>query len=214
MKKTLNDPIRCYYISCSKSLDISNKFQGTIVVIEDITSRKEMEKELKKLATTDPLTGAKNRRSFMQLFQQEITRFQRYRKPFALLILDIDHFKVINDTYGHAVGDNVLKKLVIESEVIVRESDVFARWGGEEFIILLPESDVHQASTVAERLRNQLSKTEMSSKDGTLIRYTVSIGMRVVEKDETDITTKDIIREADEALYMAKKNGRNRVVML
>jgi len=173
-----------------------------------------MEKELEKLATTDPLTEARNRRSFMQLFEQEIFRFHRYQKPFTLLILDIDHFKTINDTYGHDVGDKVLKNLVVESLIVLREADIFARWGGEEFIILLPESNVHEASTVAERLRSKLSKIEISSKDGTLITYTVSIGMRVVNQDETDVNMNDIIREADGSLYMAKENGRNRVVMV
>ncbi len=212
-EKSINDPTQYYYISCSRSLDISNKFQGSIFVIEDITNRKEMEKELERLATTDPLTGARNRRSFMQIFEQEIIRFHRYHTSFALLILDIDHFKNINDVFGHDVGDKVLKNLVVESQSVLRESDIFARWGGEEFIILLPESSAHEASTVAERLRSKLSKVEISNKKGALITYTVSIGMRVVGQSETDINITSIIKEADESLYMAKQKGRNRVVM-
>ncbi len=213
-EKAISDPTQYYYISCSRSLDVSNKFQGSIFVIEDITKRKKLEKELEKLATTDPLTGAKNRRSFLQLFEQEISRFQRYQKPFGLLILDIDHFKIINDTYGHDTGDKVLRNLVVESMSVLRDSDIFARWGGEEFIILLPESNVHEASTVAERLRSKLSKVEITIKDETLIAYTVSIGLRVVNQEETDVHVNEIIREADESLYTAKKRGRNRVVML
>ncbi len=212
-EKSISDPTRYYSIYCSRSLDISNKFQGSIFIIEDITSRKELEEELEKLATTDPLTQAKNRRYFTQLFEQELIRFQRYHKPFALLILDIDHFKNINDNFGHDIGDKILKNLVVESQIVLRESDIFARWGGEEFIILLPESTAHEASTVAERLRNKLSRVEINSNGGTLVRYTVSIGMRVVDKEEDDVNIDDIIREADESLYMAKKNGRNRVVM-
>jgi len=214
-EKAISDPTQYYHISCSRSLDVSGKFQGIIFVIEDITSRKKLEKELEKLATTDPLTGAKNRRSFLQLFEQELSRFQRYHEPFALLILDIDHFKKINDTHGHDIGDKVLKNLVGESFCVLRDSDTFARWGGEEFIILLPESNTHEASTVAERLRSRLSRVEITSNDGTLITYTVSIGMRVVTREEeTDVSVNDIIRDADESLYMAKKSGRNRVVML
>jgi diguanylate cyclase (GGDEF)-like protein len=95
---------------------------------------------------------------------------------------------------------------VVESLSVLRDSDVLARWGGEEFIVLLPESNVHEASTVAERLRSKLSKIEISSKDGTLIKYTVSIGLRIVTQEETDVHVNDIIREADESLYMAKKN--------
>jgi diguanylate cyclase (GGDEF)-like protein len=213
-EKAISDSTQYYHISCSRSLDVSDKFQGSIIVIEDITNRKMLEKELEKLATTDPLTGAKNRRSFLQLFEQEISRFQRYKKPFGLLILDIDHFKIINDTYGHDTGDKVIKNLVIESMSVLRDSDIFARWGGEEFIILLPESNVHEASTVAERLRSKLSKVELTSKDEILITYTVSIGLRVVNQEETDVNVSEIIREADKALYTAKKRGRDRVVML
>ncbi len=213
-EKTISDPTQYYYISCSRSLDISDKFQGTIFVIEDITNRKKMEKELEKLATTDPLTGAKNRRYFLQFFKQEISRLRRYNKPFALLLLDVDHFKTINDNYGHDIGDKVLKNLVVESLSILRDSDIFARWGGEEFIVFLPEANTHEASTAAERLRSKLSKVEISGKEGTLITYTVSIGMRVVNQQEADVNVNDLIREADESLYMAKKNGRNRVVML
>lgn len=213
-EKAISDPTQYYHISCSRSLDVSDKFQGSIFVIEDITNRKKLEKELEKLATTDPLTGAKNRRSFLQIFEREISRFHRYQKPFGLLILDIDHFKIINDTYGHNTGDKVLKNLVAESMGVLRESDVFARWGGEEFIILLPESNVHEASTVAERLRSKLAKVEISSKDKALITYTVSIGLRVVNPEETDVHVNEIIREADDSLYTAKKQGRNRVVML
>ena len=213
-EKAISDPTQYYHISCARSLDVSDKFQGSIIVIEDITNRKTLEKELEKLATTDPLTGAKNRRFFLQLFEQEISRFQRYQKPFGLLILDIDHFKIINDTYGHDTGDKVIKNLVVESMSVLRDSDIFARWGGEEFIILLPESNVHEASTVAERLRSKLSKVEITSKDETLITYTVSIGLRVVNQEETDVHVNEIIREADESLYTAKKRGRNRVVML
>lgn len=183
-------------------------------MIEDITNRKEIEKELEKLATTDPLTGAKNRRSFLHLLEQELSRFQRYQKPFGLLILDIDYFKVINDTYGHDTGDQVLKNLVSESMSVLRDSDIFARWGGEEFIILLPESDVHKAFTVAEKLRSKLSKVALSSNNEDPVTYTVSIGLRVVNKAEKDVQVNEIIREADEALYTAKRRGRNRVVML
>lgn len=210
-EKSLGVHEQYFYISCSRSLDISGKFSGTIVIIEDITNRKRMEKELETLATTDPLTGAKNRRSFVQLFEQELTRSQRYSHHLALLMMDIDHFKEINDTHGHATGDRVLKLLVAESHAILRGADLFGRWGGEEFIVLLPETDIHQASTVAERLRGSLAKIEMSTDSGTLIQFTVSIGLTVVNKKAL---ADDIVKKADEALYMAKKQGRNRVILL
>ena len=211
-EKSLEIKEQYFHISFSRSLDISGKFSGTIIIIEDITKRKKMEKELEKLATTDPLTGAKNRRSFLQLFEQELARSQRYGHKFALLMMDIDHFKDINDTHGHDTGDKVLKLLVAEAHGILRGTDMFGRWGGEEFMVLLPESGIHRASTVAERLRGNLSKIEVGTVNGALIRFTVSIGMTVVENK--DDLLDDIVKKTDKALYMAKDQGRNRVVIL
>jgi len=211
IEKSLDKKEQYFHVSLSSSLDISGKFSGTIVIVEDITHRKKMEKELETLATTDPLTGAKNRRSFLQRFEQELARSQRYGHTLALLILDIDHFKEINDTYGHDAGDKVLKRLVAEAHGILRSTDLFGRWGGEEFIVLLPESDKHQALTVAERLRNNFSKIEVSTESGSLIRFTVSIGMTLVENKDDRLD--DVIIKADKALYLAKNQGRNRVVI-
>lgn len=201
-----------FHISFSRSLDISGKFSGTIIIIEDITMRKNMEKELEKLAATDPLTGAKNRRSFLRSFEQELVRSHRYNHKLALLLMDLDHFKVVNDTYGHDTGDKVLKLLVAEAHAILRGADIFGRWGGDEFMVLLPDSDIHQASIVAERLRGNLSKLEITTDNNELIKFTVTIGMTVVEnKDES---LENIITKADKALYSAKNQGRNRVCIL
>jgi diguanylate cyclase (GGDEF)-like protein len=126
-------------------------------------------------------------------------------------MLDIDHFKEINDTHGHDIGDQVLQALVIEAHRTIRDSDTFARWGGEEFIILLPETNMHNASTMAERLRRQLSKTELNVTNATSIRFTVSIGLRVVSVTDADIGVREIINDADRAMYHAKLDGRNTV---
>jgi len=211
-EKSLAAKGQYFHVSFSRSLDISGKFSGTIIIIEDITERKKMENELETLATTDPLTGAKNRRSFLQLFEQEFAKSQRYGNTSALLILDIDHFKNINDTYGHDTGDKVLQRLVAEAHTTLRASDIFGRWGGEEFIVVLPESNIHQASTVAERLRTRLSTTEVATETDSLIKFTVSIGMTLVEGKYTLVD--DVIKAADKALYIAKNQGRNRVVIL
>lgn len=128
-EKSIEIKEKYFHISFSRSLDISGKFSGTIVIIEDITKRKKLEKELEKLATTDPLTGAKNRRSFLHLFEQELSRRRRYEHKLALLMMDIDHFKYINDTYGHDIGDKVLKLLVAEAHGLLRGTDIFGRWG-------------------------------------------------------------------------------------
>jgi diguanylate cyclase len=201
---------RYYFISFSRSLDVSGKFVNTIIVLEDITKRKTMEKELEKFATTDHLTGAKNRRSFLELFERELKRSTRYDTALAILLMDIDHFKQVNDSYGHDIGDKILKLLVAKSHSVLRDSDIFARWGGEEFIILLPETDLQQASSAAERLRGTLAKSELVNNDGANINFTVSIGFTLIENK--NISTNEIIKRADEALYKAKKQGRNRVV--
>ncbi len=210
-EESISNENRHFFISCSKSLDLSGKFTEIIVIIEDITERKKIEQELERLATTDPLTGAKNRRCFLQLLEQEVIRHKRYQNPLAILMLDIDHFKEINDTHGHDIGDRVLQTLVIEAHRTIRDSDTFARWGGEEFIILLPETNMHNASTMAERLRRQLSKTELNVTNATSIRFTVSIGLRVVSGTDADIGVREIINDADRAMYQSKLDGRNTV---
>ncbi len=210
--KYVNLQEKYFHVSFSKFLDVSGKFTGTIAIAEDITNRKNLEKELEKLATTDPLTGAKNRRLFLQLLKKEVARSQRYDHPFALLMMDIDYFKKINDTYGHDAGDRVLKHLVAESFGVLRDSDLFGRWGGEEFVALLPETDLAQAEVVAERLRAHISRAELNGDDGALIRFTVSIGFTVVKDGSCSIA--DLFKTVDEAMYLAKEQGRNRVVRL
>ncbi|MBU1233587.1 MAG: GGDEF domain-containing protein, partial [Proteobacteria bacterium] len=114
----------------------------------------------------------------------------------------------------HDIGDKVLKNLAAESLGVLRDSDIFGRWGGEEFIAFLPETNIHESSMIAERLRSKLSRIEVSDRKGRLVTITVSIGLRVVTSGETDVLVDEVIREADDALYMAKKEGRNRVVLL
>jgi diguanylate cyclase (GGDEF)-like protein len=209
-EKYLDGKEQYFQISFSRSLDISGKLSGTIVIIKDISQQKQVEKKLERLATTDPLTGAKNRRIFLQLFEKELARSQRYKHTFAVLMIDIDNFKDINDRYGHDIGDKVLKLLVSESQDIIRGSDLFCRWGGEEFMVLLPESDIQQAVKIAERLRGNLSEIEIATDNGEFIRFTVSIGMTIVEDKKQSLD--DIVKKTDKALYLAKEEGRNRVV--
>ena len=206
----MNSKNRYYRIYFSRSLDVSGKFSGTIVILDDITLRKRMEQELEKLATTDPLTGAKNRRSFLQLFEQELAD-DRYFGRLALLMIDIDNFKDINDTYGHDIGDKVLQKLVATSYSVLGTTDTFGRWGGEEFMALLPNLGAEQAITVAERLRHELSTIEITVENSVPIHFTVSIGVTVAADE--NITSDDVIRKVDKALYMAKNQGRNRVAL-
>lgn len=181
-----------------------------IGVIRDITERKEMEAELRRLATTDTLTGVDNRRSFMEKAEHEISRAQRYENPFAMIMVDIDFFKSINDKYGHQTGDLVLQKMAQAIKSALRESDIFGRIGGEEFLIVLIETDRKTALLTGERIRSCIETLSINTEKET-IHITVSIGLTFF-KEGDDIST--ICKRSDEALYAAKKNGRNCVVSL
>ena len=183
---------------------------GSIASYTDITERKKMEEELRMLATTDPLTGVNNRRKFLETSERELARCARYNHPLCLLMLDADHFKLVNDTHGHDVGDKVLKLL---SDICVRELrdvDVFGRFGGEEFVAALPETSMETALEVAERLRDCLASTEVTISDGAPLKFTVSIG--AAERTKDDKSVHDLLNRADGALYQAKESGRNKVV--
>ena len=170
----------------------------------DISERKAMERELERRATRDFLTGLYNRHKFMEEFQPEWERADRYGRPLSLLLLDIDHFKAINDTYGHDVGDRVLEAVVTKLQGNIRGSDVLARWGGEEFILLSPESRLGEACALAEKLRGALTAEPFESAG----RVSASFG--VAERRHDD-TVESLLKRADDALYAAKRAGRNRV---
>jgi diguanylate cyclase (GGDEF)-like protein/PAS domain S-box-containing protein len=175
-------------------------------IIHDITERKRLEGELHRLATTDSLTGAYNRQQFMNKAQEEFLRCMRYARPVSVLMIDIDHFKLINDTYGHQVGDTVLKKMVQKCLAVLRRTDVFGRLGGEEFGVVLTETDHEKGFGLAERLRETLDSPLVQTLDGP-IRFTVSIGFSTIH--ESDASIEDVLRRADRALYKAKDRGRN-----
>jgi len=177
-------------------------------LIRDITERKVMELKLQEMATTDSLTGADNRRGFNDKCEKEIARCKRYGYPLAFLMIDIDHFKVVNDTYGHFVGDLLLKQLVCEIKKDLRFGDYFARYGGEEFVAALVETNVEDAVLIAQRIRVRLLNLELNY-EGNIIKYTVSIG--VSELNGTDNIVAEPLKRADEAMYKAKSLGRNRV---
>lgn len=177
--------------------------------VRDITERKHLERELRTLATTDPLTGAFNRRSFLEKGSDIMAQYLRYKRPTSVLMMDIDHFKQINDTFGHHVGDDVLKALVKECLVTVRKSDVFGRLGGEEFGVILMENDSEQSLQVAERIRQRVANLSVGTESGP-VNLTISIGLTYFQDD--DATLEMAMQRADKALYEAKDTGRNRVV--
>jgi two-component system cell cycle response regulator len=163
---------------------------------------------LQELALHDGLTCLENRRMFDTRFNEEMLRAKRYRHPLSLLMLDIDHFKVVNDNYGHQAGDTVLRKLAETIKDIVRPADHVFRYGGEEFSVLAPETDTEGALALAERIRETVAATIFHVAADTVIHITISIG--VTTGDEPTVTTEELIAQADKALYQAKASGRNR----
>lgn len=163
------------------------------------------------LATTDALTGLMNRREMLRTGEEEVARAVRYHTPLSLMMLDIDHFKRVNDTWGHQTGDQAIQALAHAMLSVVREHDVVGRYGGEEFLIVLPHTDAPSVHTVAERIRSRVEgNTHTLSERGEVVRFTVSIG--VVTLTESAQSFSQLMVLADNALYQAKAAGRNRVI--
>ena len=163
--------------------------------------------KLERLATTDELTGMLNRRAFNNAATAEIRRADRHESPLSVMILDIDHFKKINDTHGHYGGDNVLIEFARQARATIRTEDVIARVGGEEFAVLLPETEISRAHQLAERIRATIEAAGVMH-GGAHITITVSIGVAQVDEGEG---IAEALQRADTALYCAKKSGRNLV---
>lgn len=169
----------------------------------------QLQQEVQRLATTDPLTNLLNRRGFLQLAQREFLRFQRIKKPLAIIQVDIDHFKKINEAYGQGVGDQVLRFLSANCMTKVRKVDLLGRMGGDEFILLLPETEASRAYKIAERMRRCIEGIRFGLEDGSLAKFTVSIG--VTQTDEQTRTLNELISWGEAALNAAKQKGGNRV---
>ena len=172
--------------------------------------------EILKYATSDALTGLNNRRQFEERLKQEVSNSKRQHHPLCAIMLDIDYFKKVNDTYGHFAGDVVLKKVAGLIKSALREYDIPSRYGGEEFIILLPSTKVDDAFVVAERLRRTVENTriDIPTEKGDSVAYTlgVTISLGVYQYKPSD-TPEEFYQNADKALYIAKENGRNRVIV-
>ena len=165
--------------------------------------------ELQRQAVTDPLTGLYNRRGLFQLGEREVERVRRFGHPLAAIMLDIDHFKQINDTYSHAFGDQVLRALADRCRTTIRETDILGRYGGEEFALLLPETDESGAFNMAQRLREKVAMAPVPTVRGA-ISITISLGVAAYTEDMLDLAV--LLDRADTAMYAAKQRGRNRVV--
>lgn len=165
-------------------------------------------RKLRRMATTDPLTGLFNRRHMTYLAEKELARFQRSGHPVAFLVLDIDHFKTINDQYGHETGDRVLEEVAAIIKAQLRTQDLVARWGGEEFLAVLPDTGLGSARASAERVREALLAHDWIAKTGERIDLTISAGVSELRRSD-DLNS--AINRADRALYRGKEGGRNRV---
>lgn len=180
---------------------------GGVVTFRNISERKRLEKELQELAYHDQLTGLYNRHIFYDLLEKEIERSRRYQTRFSLVMFDLDHFKQVNDTYGHDVGDQVLVQVAELARQRVRKNDSVCRWGGEEFMLLLPETSLNRACQLADSFRESIAQADFPKLD----QLTASLGVAEYIANET---SDDLTQRVDTALYRAKAEGRNRVVTL
>lgn len=204
-----SDGHRFPVVVTSRPMIEEGRIAGVVTVFRDITERKKMEKRLSHLATIDELTGLLNRRALLAAITAEIARQHRSGSQSAVMMIDFDHFKQINDTYGHNAGDRVLQHVSDIARQSLRETDLLGRIGGEEFAVLLPDTDIEGARVLAERLRERVETTATRSEGGDDISMTLSVGICSLKQNERDAS--DLLRRADAALYKAKHGGRNRV---
>jgi len=183
--------------------------QTNRALIEEITRRKRLESELQHQALTDPLTGLGNRRQYELLFNRELERMKRTGHSMLLGIIDLDHFKLINDRFGHDFGDDILRLVAEALKSPLRQSDILGRFGGEEFILILPDTTPEQGRAIAERMREALASSILV-KDGERVQVTATFALTAVQASDADIQA--TIRRADEYLYAGKHQGRDRVM--
>jgi diguanylate cyclase (GGDEF)-like protein/PAS domain S-box-containing protein len=189
-----------------KNLTEEPAIGGIVVNLRDITERKRLMAALEKLSETDCLTGALNRRGFLRLAEREFDRIRRAGRPLSIIMIDIDHFKQVNDSYGHAAGDLVLATVAEQCRTHIRKSDLLARFGGEEFIVMMSDGTPDEAHGIVERLRRAIHVARLSTIKGE-VSVTASFGIACIDASAVDLET--AIRLSDEALYEAKNAGRN-----
>ncbi len=205
-----NGETRHFWVVQIPQRDSRGEIESLLGIATDFTQFYRLKEELARQATTDELTGVRNRRSLLETARQEFTRARRYGHPLSVLMLDIDHFKDINDRHGHDVGDRVLRAVADACRGELRDSDVLGRLGGEEFGVVLPNTSREGAMAVAERLRNCIDGLRLGGARGAHIAPKVSIGVACMHGASR---IEAVLKRADQALYAAKAAGRNRVEM-
>lgn len=187
----------------------SGELLGFVEVFQDITEAKQREERLYERATRDPLTGIFNRGHFVEAATLEIERARRFAEPLSLLLIDIDRFKKVNDTYGHDIGDRVIVMLIRALAGEARKVDILGRIGGEEFAVLLPRANKEPAAEIGQRLRRIVAQQRVAVGGGREIGFTISLGLASLRPGTRDFA--ELMRNADAALYRAKREGRNRL---
>ncbi len=192
--------------------DMGTQFlQHLAAVVSACIDNARLQENIKQVGLLDPLTGINNRRFFDQRVDEEVTLARRNKAPLSCLFIDLDHFKSINDNHGHQAGDSVLKEVAQRLADIMRTTDVLARFGGEEFVILLSNTNRMVAYEIAERIRKTIAETPFPISTGQSLSITLSIGLAMIDLGSSLNTTKQLLNAADQAVYAAKVAGRNRV---
>ena len=202
---------RLYEAKVTLFSDFKDGMVAKLVLVQDVTDREKMMEKLNNYAITDPLVNIYNRRHFLELAEDLLPRIAAQNEQVSVLMIDLDHFKRINDTYGHTVGDQVLQMFGNDCRQFIRGQDILARFGGEEFVIMLPKVGLMQAYQIAERLRAEIEEKILYIAEYS-IQITISIGVACIIPDANSQVT-DLIERADKAVYQAKQNGRNRVTI-
>lgn len=187
-----------------------NGQRAVIWVARNITESRRLRLKLQQQAELDELTGTYNRHKLMELLRGQLSEFHRYKHPFSLILLDVDHFKTFNDRFGHLIGDQVLRRVAENCGAGLREHDMLCRYGGEEFVIVLPHTCGSEAIPLAERLRDRIEQLDLTASAGTPCTLSISAGISTCRSDDREVEA--LLQRADEALYQAKGMGRNRVI--